>query len=118
MNEIIPAPQGSNFGALAQMNLAATVITTIQSIAYMLKLEVHQIAANKVKNKIGGSGNASKVKVRNGVYTILPETKTLTTNNWSKVFDESDAFAVGLTYLGYNIKDVKTYGSKKQGSAN
>lgn len=111
VSEIVPAPRGGNYGALAQMNLAATVITTIQSIAFYDKIEVNQIAANKVKLKIGGAGDASKVKVRNGVYQILPETKKLIKYNWSKVFDESDAIAVGLAYLGYNIKEFN--GRKK-----
>lgn len=116
VNEIVPI-RGGNFGAMAQMNLAATVITTLQSLAFSAKIEVKQLSAITVKMKIGGSKRATKVKVRNGVYSLLPETRNLTENNWSKVFDESDALAVGLCYLNYDTRKLNGSNKKEKGSS-
>lgn len=103
VNEIIPAVGGGNFVIAAQSQLAATAITTIQTIAYQKSIEVRQIGATTVKKKIAGNGKATKVQVRNGVYAILPETKIFH-NEWTKVYDQSDAFAIGLTAWGLNGK--------------
>lgn len=96
-NEILPVV-GFNNSTNAQ--LGATAITTVQAMALQAGLPVYQIAANSVKKKIGKSGKATKVQVRNGVYEILPDTR-VHHKEWTKIFDVPDALAIGLTRLGY-----------------
>lgn len=95
INEILP-PVGFPNSVNVQLGLAC--ITTVQAMALQAQIPIVQIAANTVKKTIGKTGKATKVKVRNGVYEILPELK-IHHKEWTKVFDVSDAFAIGLTRL-------------------
>lgn len=98
VNETLPV---RGFNNMSQVILAQTAITTVQALACLLEIPVQQIAANTVKVKIGQSVKASKVAVRNGVQQLFPQLKT---KPWTKVFDESDACAIGLAYLGYDLR--------------
>jgi Holliday junction resolvasome RuvABC endonuclease subunit len=98
VSEILPV---RGFNNMSQALLAAAAITAVQTIAFQRQHVVSQLAAVTVKLKIGGSGKATKVKVRNGVNALLPE--------WDfdfkqTSFDETDAIAVGLAYLGYTLQ--------------
>lgn len=101
-NEIVP-PTGGNAGNVVHRQKAMAAITTVQVVAIQSGIQIKQIAASTVKKNIGGSGKASKVAVRNGVIQLLPSTERFKPD-WKKVFDHSDAFAVGLTALGYKIE--------------
>lgn len=100
VSEIVP-PRGGSIPAVINRQLALSVITTMQAIAYDFGLEIYQLGATTVKKAIGGEGMASKVKVRNGVLSRLPELEHRRPEWTGKeaVFDEVDAIAIGLTYL-------------------
>ena len=100
VTEIVPAVGGGNFVVATQSQLAAVVVTVVQVLAYQQNIPVVQVSANTVKKRIGGKHNASKAMVRKGVQEIMPETKSKD-KEWKKTSDESDAFAVALTDLGY-----------------
>lgn len=100
--EIVPVVGGGNFVVATQSQLAATVVTVIQAVCFQKSVPVTQVGATTVKAKIGGSNKATKVKVRNGVLNLMPE-QQIRAEGWKKVFDESDAFAIALTRLGYRV---------------
>lgn len=99
VNEIVPVVGGGNFVVATQSQLASTAITIVQAVAKQNGIPVEQIGATTVKAKIGGGKKATKVAVRNGVFKIMPELE-VHKKEWTKVFDISDAFAIGFTYLG------------------
>lgn len=99
VSEIVP-PAGGNIASIINRQLALTVVTTVQALAYDQLCDVVQIGANTVKKRIGGGGKATKVKVRNGVLSMLPELEPRRPEWTGKnaVWDEVDALAVGLAY--------------------
>jgi Holliday junction resolvasome RuvABC endonuclease subunit len=101
-NEIVPVVGSGNFVAATQSQLASTALTVIQHEAFRREVPITQIGANTVKKRIGGAKNASKVKVRNGVFQLLPSTERFK-KEWVKVHDSSDACAVALCGIGYKI---------------
>jgi hypothetical protein len=101
-SEIVP-PTGGNVGNVIHRQKAMAAITAVQVVAIQSGIEIKQIAASTIKKNIGGSGKATKVAVRNGVIQLLPSVERFKPE-WKKVFDHSDAFAVGLTALGYKIE--------------
>lgn len=101
-NEIVP-PTGGTGGNIVHRQKALAAITTVQVVAIQNQIKIEQFAASTVKKAIGGQGKATKVAVRNGVIKLLPSTERFK-EQWKKVFDHSDAFAVGLTALGYKIE--------------
>lgn len=103
VNEIVPVVGGGNFVVATQSQLASTAITVVQTIAKQQGLPIKQIGATTVKSKIGGQKKATKVAVRNGVFKILPSLE-VHKKEWTKMFDVSDAFAIGLTHLGCDVK--------------
>ena len=108
VTEIIPVVGGGNFTVATQSDLAATALTTIQAVAKLEGYEVIQIAANTVQKNIHAgkkppSGKISKVMVRNGVLKLIPELEARR-KDFVKVFDETDAIAIGLCHLGYKVQ--------------
>jgi Holliday junction resolvasome RuvABC endonuclease subunit len=103
--EIMPA---IGFGNAVQAELAKAAIITVIAMALEREIPVYQIAATTVKKQIGGSGKASKVKVRNGVCQLLPELapRRLEWQEAKKTMDESDALGIGLAKLGYSVLKV------------
>lgn len=100
VTEVLP-PVG--FGNGVQAYLVNVALTVVQTIATLAGLPVDQISARTVQSKIavGRKGKkVSKVQVRNGVIQLLPELAPRK-KEWTKVFDEPDSLAVGLTYLGF-----------------
>lgn len=85
---------------MGQAYLALSVLSAIQGMAMEKSFKVEQIGATTVKAAIGGSNKATKVRVRNGVWEIIPSLQAKA-KEWKGVYDESDAIAIGLTYLGY-----------------
>lgn len=106
VNEIIP-PVGGNASNQIQRQLALTALTAFQTVGRQNGIELKQISAQTVKARIGGNRKATKTTVRNNVFVIMPKT-LIFKKQWVGVFDESDAYAVGLTYLGYNVKEQRT----------
>ncbi len=98
VNETLPV---KGFNDMSQALLAATAITTVQTVAISKRIVVSQLHASSVKVAMTGSGRATKVKVRNGVIELVPEL-AIRKSGWTKEFDEPDAIAVGLTFLGYD----------------
>lgn len=99
--EIVPPVGSGNFVVATQSQLALCAITTIQAIAIQREIPISQISATTVKTRIGGNKKASKVKVRNGVFKIIPELEDYK-KEWVSMFDISDAVAVGLTHWEYD----------------
>lgn len=104
VSEIIPPVGGGNFVVATQSHLALCAITCVQTIAKQHGIPVYQIGATTVKTKIGGGKKATKVAVRNGVFKLMPKLIDHK-KEWTKMFDVSDAVAIGLTHWGY--KNVK-----------
>lgn len=102
-NETIPLIGGGS--AAMQSVLAASAVTTVQTICKIHGMKVEQIAAVTVKARVGGIKTATKPKVRDGVITLLPELAQRK-SDWTKAdtFDEPDAIGVGLVALGYRVK--------------
>jgi Holliday junction resolvasome RuvABC endonuclease subunit len=100
VSETLPIKGFNNSG---QALLAGAAITSIQAIAATKGYVVSQIGATTIKCQIAGSGRATKVGVRNGVVSILPELAKAA-KGWTKEFDEPDAIAVGLAYLGHDVR--------------
>lgn len=102
VGEIIPAIGGHNFKSATQEQLAQAGVDSFYAIAHVMEIPVCQIAANTVKKAIGGKGDATKVKVRNGVMLLLPVLADRK-KQWTKIFDEPDGIAVGLAHAGFEI---------------
>jgi len=100
VGEVQPAVGGGNYVG-PQSELAKAQITTVFALTLERDIPVAQVAAVTVKSKIGGRSNATKVGVRNGVITLLPALEPKK-RFWTKEFEEPDANAVGLTFLGYS----------------
>lgn len=100
VSEIVPPVGGGNFVVATQSALALCAITTVQVIAKQRGIPTHQVGATTVKTNIGGNKEATKVGVRNGVIEICPGLEEYK-KEWTKVFEVSDAAAVGLTHWGY-----------------
>lgn len=101
-NEIVPAVGGGSFIVATQSELAKSAISVIHAMAFERQYPVKQIGATSIKKMIGGSGSATKVKVRNGVLALFPELAPRK-SEWVKVFDEPDAIAGGAATLGYKL---------------
>lgn len=102
VSEIVPVVGGGNFVAATQSQLAAAAITTVQAIAVDRGYKIVQIGATTIKKRVGGSKTATKVGVRNGVMKLIPylaDRKKM----WTKIFEEPDAIATALTYLGCSV---------------
>ncbi|MDB5280878.1 MAG: hypothetical protein JWR61_5833 [Ferruginibacter sp.] len=98
INEILPV---KGFNNSAQIFLAHAALGAVQGTAYALEIPVMQVSALTVKTRIGGTKKATKVGVRNGVLQVFPE---LLPKKYQLVADESDAIAIGLTHLGYDLR--------------
>jgi Holliday junction resolvasome RuvABC endonuclease subunit len=111
--EIVPVVGGGNFVVATQSQLASTVSIVLMTVAFQKQIKVTQISANRVKKQIGREKDASKPKVRNGVYKVLPRFKEAYQGskqggkeyNKVGVWDEIDAVAIGLTHMGYTPLD-------------
>jgi Holliday junction resolvasome RuvABC endonuclease subunit len=98
--EVLPA---IGFGNPVQAYLANVALTVVQTIAVLADVPMSQISARTVQSRIavGRKGKKiTKVQVRNGVLRQLPELEHRK-KEWTKIFDEPDALAVGLSYLGF-----------------
>lgn len=102
VNEIVPSVGGGNFIAATQSQLASAALTVIQCEAIRLEIPIVEFGATTVKKMVGGTGKATKVQVRNGVYDALPSTERFR-KEWVEVHDASDACAIALTGLGYKV---------------
>jgi Holliday junction resolvasome RuvABC endonuclease subunit len=100
VSEIVPPVGGGNFVVATQSQLAQTAITTVQVVSKQYGVPVYQVGATTVKANIGGNKKATKVVVRNGVFKLCPELE-IHKKEWTKVFEVSDAAAIGLTHWGY-----------------
>lgn len=96
-------------GIPEQLYLANVQITIVHALAIMYgSCEVQQISARTVQKAIAIRGNSRKVtkpQVRNGVLSLLPELKPRL-KEFIKVFEETDALAIGLWHLGYKSQPV------------
>lgn len=99
VSEILPI---RGFRDMSQAFLASTAVTVMQTVAVSRNVVLGQVAAQTVKVAMTNNPRATKVGVRNGMVKFFPEL-TQKAKGWTKEFDESDAIAVGLTYLGYEI---------------
>jgi Holliday junction resolvasome RuvABC endonuclease subunit len=97
VTEVVPS-RGPEI--MDQLYLANVQCTTLHAIAYAYGLKVVQLSARTVQARIAKRKpgvKLTKPQVRDGVIGRLPE---LTDHlKGCKVFEESDALAVGLCYL-------------------
>ena len=85
-----------------QLYLANVQITTVHAIAYAYGIKVVQVSARSVQSEIALRKEGVKVtkpQVRNGVLHILPELEP-ERKRFTKVFERTDALAVGLWFMG------------------
>lgn len=101
--ERLPAVGGGNFIAATQAELAKTALTTLQAMAYLNSIPVHELDASHVKSRLTGKGTATKVGVRNAVIQVFPE---LWARKKEILADESDA--IGIALIGAGYKHVKS----------
>lgn len=101
--ERLPAVGGGNFIAATQAELAKAVLTTLEAMAYLNAIPVHEVDASHVKKRLTGKGAATKVGVRNAVIQVFPE---LWARKKEIVADESDAIGIALVGAGY--KHIKS----------
>ncbi len=98
VTETVP-PLGANNGT--QLYLANVQITVVHAIAMLCDYPVEQVSARTVQKVIAIRGKGKKItkpQVRNGVFARLPELQPRF-KEFTKVFEESDALAIGLYYL-------------------
>lgn len=100
VSEIVP-PTGGTIGNIVNRQLALTVITTVQTMAFIEMKPVQQLGATTVKKRVAQTGKATKPKVRDGVLRHLPELEPRRPEWTGKnaVWDEVDALAVAIAYL-------------------
>jgi Holliday junction resolvasome RuvABC endonuclease subunit len=101
VSEIVPPVGSGGFVVATQSQLALCAITAIQVVAKQRGIPIAQVGATTVKTRIGGGKKATKVAVRNGVFKIIPDLEDRK-KEWSKMFDVSDAVAIGLTHWEYD----------------
>lgn len=75
------------YGAWAAVDMA------LGKYGYTIDEKEHEIVASQIKSAVAGKGSATKDEVAAGVKRILDDDMSFKTD------DESDAVAVGLTYL-------------------
>ena len=98
VTETVPA-LGANNGT--QLYLANVQITVVHAIAVLKGVPVEQVSARTVQAEIAIRGKGKKItkpQVRNGVFARLPELQPRF-SEFTKVFEGSDALAIGLHYL-------------------
>lgn len=103
VTETVPVYGMNDF---SQGYLANVMATTVHVISLMRGIDVKQVSAQKVHNQIAYGGKTkkpTKPQVRNGVLILLPELKEQA-KSWGKVFEESDALAIALHFLGFSNK--------------
>ncbi len=104
VNEIVPPSTSTAFASNGvQAQLAATAVTVVHCMALYHGHPIHQVSATTVKKAIGGNRSASKVKVRDGVFSFFPDLRDLKWKEWVRTHDESDACAIALTVLNYSV---------------
>lgn len=94
VSEIVPV---KGFSDPSQAYLAGAAIGAAQTIAALRKVPSVVVSAASVKASVA-EHKASKVQIRNAVIETLPELEPRR-KEWTKIFDESDAIAIGLHYL-------------------
>ena len=86
------------------MYLVNVAMSNVRALAIERGIPVHQIGATTVHKRLVGKRpkgkKITKVQVRNGVIKLLPELEHRK-RDWVKHFDEPDAIAVALAFLGY-----------------
>lgn len=103
VTEIVPS---RGFNIPEQGYLANVMATTLHAISYEYGREISQVMARTVQSEIAIRGRSKKItkqQVRNGVVTLLPQLKPRV-SDWVKIFEESDAIAIGLWFLGHSNK--------------
>lgn len=100
VSEIVPAV---GFNNASQSYLANVAISTVHACAFAAGIDCVQVSARTVQKNIAIRGNSKRVtkaQVRNGVLKLLPELEHRK-SDWTKIFEEPDALAIGLDYLGF-----------------
>jgi Holliday junction resolvasome RuvABC endonuclease subunit len=98
VSEIVPV---KGFSDPSQAYLAGSAISAVQTITALRKVPNVVVSASSVKASIA-QHKATKVQVRNAVIDVLPELEHRR-KDWTKVFDECDAIAIGLYHLRNHV---------------
>jgi Holliday junction resolvasome RuvABC endonuclease subunit len=93
----------------SQTYLANVAVSCAHSVAFSLGVPVRQIAARTVHSTIAlrpkkKTKGVTKAQVRNGVLAILKPTE-VEEQEIRQAWDASDACAIGLAALGFNVKN-------------
>lgn len=94
VSEIVPI---KGFSDPSQAYLAGAAITAVHAVASLRKVNHKVVSAASVKKSVARH-KATKVQIRNAVIEAFPELEPRR-KEWTKIFDESDAIAIGLHYL-------------------
>ena len=94
VSEIVPV---KGFSDPSQAYLAGSAISAVQTIVALRKIPNVVVSAASVKVSIA-QHKATKVQIRNAVIEAIPELESRR-KDWTKVFDECDAIAIGLHHL-------------------
>jgi Holliday junction resolvasome RuvABC endonuclease subunit len=100
VSEIVPS-RGAAINE--QLYLANVAVSTIHAVAMSRGIPCYQISARTVQSKIAIHGKSKKItkpQVRNGVIKLLPELEARK-SDWIKIFEEPDAIAMALVYMGF-----------------
>jgi hypothetical protein len=99
VTETVPVYGMNDF---SQGYLALVMCVTVHAMALAMGIETSQVSARTVQKHIairGNSKSVTKTQVRNGVCSLIPEVQEL--YGKTKVFEPTDALAIGLFTLGY-----------------
>jgi hypothetical protein len=112
VSEIVPAVGGGNFVAATQSYLANVAVTCLHAVALGMEISVNQIAARTVQKMVAlrptgrKTKGVTKVQVRNGVLAILgKDLNEVEIAEIKQAADVSDACAIGLAYMGFEVKN-------------
>ncbi len=99
INETVPS-RGAPINE--QLYLANVMLSTLHATALRLGIPITQVSARTVQKAIAIRGNSkgvTKPQVRNGVLSHIPQLKSRA-KEFVKIFEETDALAIGLWFLG------------------
>lgn len=118
ISETVPSRGPEIMDQLYLVNVQVTVLHTI-ALTYGVKVE--QVAARTVQSKIAlrkKDVKVTKPQVRNGVLLQFPELESRLRTKGTQVFEESDALAIGLYYLGCYTLTVNGSSNEKDKQTN
>jgi Holliday junction resolvasome RuvABC endonuclease subunit len=105
--EALPGQGSGNFsGGAIQGELAKTAAAVCQAMCTDRGVQWTTVSAKTVKKDVAGSGDATKVGVRNAVIKLFPQLEPRKKALTDKGADESDGIAIASWAAGYRVPRV------------